>query len=214
MTVRVQHIEDDCRLVVSVHCKDISSSNGINDVFNQLNIALTTIREKIGEPDLWYFLIDIVAQGMPRTLAEFNPYEPGEPFLGSHNPWQAFCPPFWMNASRNPQSRRRITEWIGRVEEVLRLPESLSLPTSGLWEHDETQFGEPLVTHLALVDVQFVPFYTRLMRLWNMSHEVHMGEVVTEIVNRHGITPETKKLISCYTEVTGSDEHDLLDLAR
>src|SRR5262249_40909185 len=132
--VRIEYIKSDCRLIASVHCKDISSNDGINDVFNELNIALTKIQEKIGieEPPHSSFLIDIVVKGAPRTLAEFNPYEPGDPFLGSHNCWQTFCPPFWNNASTNPQSRRRIIEWIGRLEETLRLAESLSLSTASL----------------------------------------------------------------------------------
>src|SRR5262245_32933126 len=208
--VRVEYNESDCRLVASVYCKNISSNDGINDVFNELNIALTKIQEKIGDEGPSFFLIDIAVKGAPRTLAEFNPYEPGDPYLGSHNCWQTFCPPFWNNASTNLQSRRRIIEWIGRLEETLRLAETRSLATDSLWEHDETQFGEPLVTHLSLFDVQFVPLYTRLLRLWDISHAVHQDEAVTEIVNRHGITPETEELILCYTEVTGSDELGLL----
>jgi hypothetical protein len=148
--VRLEYIESDHRLVASVYCKNISSNDGINDVFNELNIALTKLQEKIGEERHDFFLIDIVVKGAPRTLAEFAPYLPGDPFLGSHNCWQTFCPPFWKNASTNPQSCRRIGEWIGRLEETLRLAESRSLSTDSLWEHDETQFGEPLVTHLSL----------------------------------------------------------------
>jgi hypothetical protein len=213
--VRVEYIESDCRLVASVYCKNISSSDGINDVFDELDIALTKLQEKIGEERHYFFLIDIVVKGAPRALAEFSPYEPGDAFLGSHNCWQAFCPPFWRNASANPQSRRRIIEWIGRLEETLRLAESRSLSTDSLWEHDETQFGEPLLTNLSLSDVQFVPLYTRLLRLWDLSHAVHQGEAVTEIVNRHGITPETKELILCYDEVTGGfDDLGLLDLVN
>jgi len=212
MSVQVEYIKSDCRSIASIYCKDISSNDGINDVFDELNIALTQIQEKIGKPEHWYFLIDIVAEGAPATLAEFDPYGPGECCLGSHNPWQTFCPPFWMNAGKNPQSRRRIIEWIGGLEETLRLAEARALSTSSLWEDDETQFGEPLLTHLSLVDVQFVPSYTRLLRLWDMSHEVHTGGAVVEIVNRHGIRPETEELILCYTEITGSDELGLRDL--
>jgi len=68
MSVRVEYIESDCRLLASVHCKDIASNDGINDVFNELDIALTQIQEKIGEQGHWYFLIDIVAPGVPPTL--------------------------------------------------------------------------------------------------------------------------------------------------
>src|SRR5262245_10576488 len=65
--VRIEYIKSDCRLIASVHCKDISSNDGINDVFNELNIALTKIQEKIGieEPPHSFFLIDIVVKGAP-----------------------------------------------------------------------------------------------------------------------------------------------------
>jgi hypothetical protein len=117
--VRVEFVKSELRLIASVHCKNTSSNDGIADVFDELSIALTKIQEKIGEPEHWYFLIDIAAKDASATLAEFDPYEPGDPFLGSRNCWQAFCPPFWKNASTNPQSRRRIIEWIGRLEETL-----------------------------------------------------------------------------------------------
>jgi hypothetical protein len=103
-------------------------------------------------------------------------------------------------------------EWTDRLEETLKLAESRSLATASLWEHDETQFGEPLLTYLSLIDVQFVPFYTRLLRLWDMGHAVHQGEAVTEIINKYKITPETEDLILCYNETTGTDELGLLDL--
>lgn len=211
MSVRTRYVERDCQFVVTVSCKDISSIAGIDAVFKDLDVAVTKIREDIGAPEHWYFLIDISADGVRRSMGEFDPYEPGCR-LAARNPWKVFCPPFWTNAAANPQFRERLTKWLDRVEETLRLPAVHDLPTDGLWEHDDTQFGEPVATHLSLVDVAFVPSYTRLLRLWDLSHEVHQGGAVVEIVNRHGITPETKELIVCYTEVTGSDELGLLDL--
>jgi hypothetical protein len=123
-----------------------------------------------------------------------------------------FCPPFWTKASGAPHLRQRVKDWIVRIEKTLKFAETLSRSTSSLWEDDETQFGEPLATHLALLNVQFVPCYTRLLRLWDQGHEVHMGGAVVEIVNKHGVRPETEELIRCYTEWSGSDELGLLEL--
>ena len=211
MSVQSEYFKSDLRLIVSVHCADVASNDGMNNAFDELNIALTKIQEKIGAPEHWYFLIDFVAEGMSPTPAEFDPNEPGEFCMGSHNPWQTFFPSFWMHAIKHPQFRRRTIEWIGRLEETFKLAESLALTTDSLWEDDETQFGEPLLTQLALSDVQFVPFYTKLLALWDMSHEVHTGGAVVEIVDRHGITPEIGELILRYTEITGSDDLGLLD---
>ena len=107
---------------------------------------------------------------------------------------------------------RRGGLWIVRIEKTLKLAETLSRSTSSLWEDDVTQFGEPLAAHMALLDVEFVPYYTRLLRLWDQGHQVHMGGAVVEIVNKHGVRAETEELILCYTEWTGIDDLGLLEL--
>jgi hypothetical protein len=212
MTVLVDYDEQQCQLVVQVVCKDVSSDGEIDNTFHDLHTALSEIEKKL-ESDIPFFLINLEAEGVPPGLGEFHPYEDdGEYHLGSRNPWEVFCPPFWTKASGAPHLRQRVKDWIVRIEKTLKFAETLSRSTSSLWEDDETQFGEPLATHLALLNVQFVPCYTRLLRLWDQGHEVHMGGAVVEIVNKHGVRPETEELIRCYTEWSGSDELGLLEL--
>ncbi|OKO70854.1 hypothetical protein AC628_29870 [Bradyrhizobium sp. NAS96.2] len=104
-------------------------------------------------------------------------------------------------------------DWLVRLEQTLQLAETNRRSTGSLWEHDETQFGEPVATHLALLDVEFVPYYTRLLRLWDMGHEVHTGGFVDDIVEKHSIRAETEELILVYTEQCGgSDDLGLLEL--
>jgi hypothetical protein len=187
----------------------------VENTFNDLDTALSKIEEKLGSDDIPFFLINLEAAGVPSELGEFDPYDNGGEYdLGSRNPWKVFCPPFWTKASRVPRLRQRVKDWIVHLEKTLKLAETHSRSTSSLWEDDETQFGEPLATHMALLDVEFVPSYTRLLRLWDPGHEVHMGGAVIEIANKHGIRDETEELILAYTEWegSGSDELGLLEL--
>jgi hypothetical protein len=205
MTVLVDYDEDQCQLVAHVACKDVSSDREMANTFDDIDTALNKIEESLGNSEIYYFLIDIKAKGVRTGPGAFDPYE-GEYPLGPRNPWDVFCPPFWTKACAVPHLRRRVKGWIVRLEKTLKLAESHSRSTDSLWEHDETQFGEPLATHLALLDVEFVPYYRRLLRLWDPGHEVHMREAVIEIVNKHGVRAETQELVQCYTEWSGSDE--------
>lgn len=219
MTVRVEYDESACQLVVHVFCKDLSSDREIENTFGDLDTALGKIEENVDDDlnkssPIFFFLINIEAEGVPSGPGEGVPYEPGEYGLGPRSPWEVFCPPFWTKASAVPHLRQRVKDWIVRLEKTLKLAETHSRSTASLWEHDETQFGEPLATHMALFDVEFVPYYTRLLRLWDPGHEVHMGGAVIEIINKHGIRAETEELILAYTEWegSGSDELGLLEL--
>lgn len=206
MTVLVNYDEDQCQLVVHVACRDVSSDQEIDNTFNDLDTALNKIEENLGRDlKIDFFLIDIKAKGVPPGSGWFDPYEGEYPF-GPRNPWDVFCPPFWTKACAVPHLRRRAKDRIVRLEKTLKLAEAFSRSTDSLWEHDEIQFGEPVATHLALLDVEFVPYYMRLLRLWDPGHEVHMRAAVTAIVNRHGVRAETKELLRCYTEWSGSDE--------
>jgi hypothetical protein len=214
MAVRVEYDEDQCQLVVQVACKDVKSDREIENTFNDLDTALGKIEEKL-DSDIPFFLIDIEAKGVRPALGLFHPYEDGAEYdLGSRNPWEVFCPPFWTKTIGAPPLRQRAKDWIVRIEKTLKSADALSRSTASLWEDDETQFGEPLATHLALLDAEFVPYYTRLLRLWDQGHEVHMGGAVVEIVNKHGVRAETEELIVFYTEWSGSDELGLLELLR
>jgi hypothetical protein len=205
MAVRVEHYEDQCQLVAHVSCKNISSNGEMEKTFADLDTALNRIEENLGNPDIYYFLINIEADRAPAGPSAFDPYD-GEYGLSDRNPWEAFCPPFWTKAGAVPQLRQRAKDYIGRLEKTLKLAETHSRSTASLWEHDETQFGEPVAAHLALLDVEFVPCYTRLLRSWDPGHQVHIGQAVSEIVNKYGIRAETEELILSYTDWSGSDE--------
>lgn len=62
-------------------------------------------------------------------------------------------------------------------------------------EESYTQFAEPLVSNLAIWDLAFVPYYTRLLRLWDLHAEVHQVGVVDAIVRKFGRCAEVEELI-------------------
>jgi hypothetical protein len=216
MAVRAEHDKDQCQLVLHVSCKDLSSAGEIENTFNDLDAALNKIEENLSDDlDYDFFLIDLEAKGAPRPLRGFDPYEGGEIAypLGPRNPWTVFCPAFWKKASADPRLRQRVKDWLVRLEKTLQLAETHQRSTDSLWEHDETQFGEPVASYMALLDVEFVPYYTRLLRLWDMGHEVHTGGFIDDIVTKYGIRTETEELILCYTEQHGGvDDLGLLEL--
>ena len=99
---------------------------------------------------------------------------------------------FWARVARNPDLHQSAEDWL---EMVLRLLERTKKSISHLWEYDEIQFAEPAVSILALVNPDFVPFYTRFLSVWDMEHEVEQHDVILQIFERHGITTQTENLI-------------------
>jgi hypothetical protein len=49
MTVRVEHDESECQLIIHVSCKDVSSDREINSTFDDLDTALNKIEENLDD---------------------------------------------------------------------------------------------------------------------------------------------------------------------
>ncbi|MCK7615112.1 hypothetical protein [Roseibium sediminicola] len=192
--------ENARQLVVKITCGDIRSEETIEQTFDDLDAALSLILQKAeaGGSDFLTFLI--VEQGAEPAPEEI------ESILHGYDPWQTFCPEFWDNARSFPRTRDRVRSWVKSLETVLRR----TVDRAGeLWEHDETQFGEAILTYLAVMDAVFVPAYTNLLRLWDMDHEVHQNAAILAMVERHGFTPEVETLLYVRVAVkpgqTGAD---------
>ncbi|GLH79339.1 hypothetical protein SSBR45G_42480 [Bradyrhizobium sp. SSBR45G] len=205
MTVRVAFDEDECQLIARLACADISSVEEVEKTFIDLNIALSKIDENLGNSDICFFLVELKAKGVRPGYGAFDPYE-GANSLGAGNPWKVFCPPFWTKACSLPHLRQRAKDYMRRVEHTLKLAATHSRSTDSLWEDDETQFGQPLATHLALLDIEFVPDLVRLLPMWDPGHDVHIQGAISEIVEKHGVRAETEALLTTFTEWSGSDE--------
>lgn len=204
--------EDELKLTVRVHLQDIDSENSISDAFEHLDQAMSQIVKKLGDSEIYSFAIAIRADGFEPESGEFDPYDEGGATLSVEHPWTGFCPRFWTNALKYDKTRERVMKWTTRIENILKTIDRYGRSTESLWEDDETQFGEPLLTHLALSDVALVPSYTKVLKLWDLGHEVEQNGEIAAIVDKHGICPETEDLI--YTRVILNPGQRGLDLLR
>jgi len=65
---------------------------------------------------------------------------------------------------------------------------------------------------MALLDVSFVPAYTRLLRQWDMLSEVMQGPAIDLMIQRHGICPEIEELlVARVAENPGQASNDQLE---
>lgn len=192
--------ENARQLVVKITCDDIGSEEAIEQAFDDLDAALSLILQKSQERGVSFFTFLLSEQGAEPAPDEI------ESVLQGYDPWQTFCPEFWDNALSFPGTRDRVRKWVKSLENVLKRSDD---GAGDLWEHDETQFGEAILTYLAVMDAEFVPAYTNLLRLWDMDHEVHQNAAITAMVERHGLTPEVETLLYVRVAVkpgqTGAD---------
>jgi hypothetical protein len=73
--------------------------------------------------------------------------------------------------------------------------------TSSLWEDDTTQFGEPLMLLLAILDITFVAQYQKFLELWDLDHQVEIWAAVDAIVQHHGKRREIAALRKILAQV-------------
>ena len=67
--------------------------------------------------------------------------------------------------------------------------------TKSVFESETWQLGELAAASCALADASFVPFHTRLLRLWDLDHEVNQGATIKRIIRRHGLRSEVEELL-------------------
>ncbi|OWU68719.1 hypothetical protein [Marinibacterium profundimaris] len=199
MTLRTRYIQQDLKLSLSVSCRDIGNPSEIEETFHHLEAAIDEISARLEERDIYFFQISLSVPGLPSAAGAYDPYDGLDYCLTQSNPWTGFCPAFWDAARSDLQLRQRTKAYLVKLEELLMRAAALSRPTLSLWEDDEAQLGEPLAAHLALSDLEFVPYYTQLLRLWDPENEVEAGNEVVAIVKKWGMCPETRDLIGCFS---------------
>jgi hypothetical protein len=147
---------------------------------DQLFEALEVIQARMSDNEIYYFALDV--GGSHRTGEEFNP-------------WTNKNIADWGRLAIRPELRPRLKEWLGALATLLKDAQSSGRSTASLWELDEYQLGEAAASACAFVDVSLVPCYTRLLRLWDMDHEVRQFDTINEIIEHHGICAQTEELL-------------------
>lgn len=98
----------------------------------------------------------------------------------------------WKIVATAPHVKDRMKKWF--CDAATLITKAPSIQTS-IWETDEVQFPEAAITVFALLNLDFVPEYTRLLTVWDMDHEVGQHDTISAIVRQHGVTTETEALL-------------------
>lgn len=187
--------EDELKLVITVSCDDIQSTDAITRSFDDIDVALNRILEKARDEEIYFFSLILQADGVEPAPGNYDPYSEDGISLGEVNPWQSFCPMFWDAACQSDETRARVDQFATKLVSVVERVSTFGRSTESLWEDDETQFGEPVLSHLALADRAFVPFYTRMLQAWDLGHEVEQNGAIVEMIEAHGSCAEIEDLL-------------------
>ena len=177
------HDKRNCLLVARIPDVDAASPTTFERCLDDIDAALELISKDLGNETYFAFALDM------------SPNNEVSKSGGEFDPEYATNPEFWVAVHKQTSLRPRIAQILARFEQLLIAAQDLQRSTESLWESDEFQFGEPLATFMALLDVNFVPAYTRLLRQWDMLSEVMQGQAITLMIERHGICPEIEELL-------------------
>lgn len=210
MPIEIERKSD--RLNVNIVCHNIGSDEEALKTFDQLDEAIEIIATHLNERDIYFFGIKIHCKRslLSRMLSVFGRSSGRKYALNAaaefkqkwvrssesqFNPWDAVCPDFWIHVLSNETLRGRAKAYLSKLENLLTVANQYGRSTDSLWEHDEIQFGEPLVTLLAMQDLEFVPYYSRLLQQWDMGSEVKQIDEIKQIVLKYGVCDEVVDLL-------------------
>lgn len=166
-------------LVISVQ-----NDGSVTQMTEDLNNALTVIRERLSDRSLYFYTIDVTGTWRPGD-AELYPRD--EPFLSA-----------WQNLIAEPAMREPLAAWLGQVVSLVK--EANDTLSSCFSEHDEIQFGEIPATYLAAADKRYVPIYTNLLDVWDLGHAVSQFDIVEQLVELHGKNTDTDALTAAVAD--------------
>jgi hypothetical protein len=182
------------QLILGIKSNSSDPETRITDVVDQLDEALDIVRARMTDESIYFMALDI-ARG----------YKPGEEFM----PWGVERIANWGQIAIRPQHHNRMKRWFERLEMLLNDAANSKSSSSYIWEHELVQIGEAAAYAFALADLSFVTFYTRLLALWDMDHEVMQFEAIDNILTIHGICAETEGLLRVRaSKAIGQRGHD------
>ena len=103
----------------------------------------------------------------------------------------------WQKFAGYRLFHQRLKDWIEELESLFSeiAPERYMDP---VYEVANIQLGEMALRALVLTDKSFVPYYVRMLRVWNCTPGTrgdHVDIVIEEIVDKYGLCVETEELI-------------------
>jgi hypothetical protein len=180
MPVKTVFEQSALQLVVSLFPTASSQEEALDQTVDQLFEALQVIRGQLMNKDIYHFAIDICGS-----------HEGGDEF----DPWSDEAIPAWSQIAVHSRLHGRLEQWLSEVEKLIAEANSGVRSNGSVWELDEYQLGEVAACAFALVSRNFVPFYVRLLKVWDLDHMSHLPEAIEAIVKRHSICPEIEELL-------------------
>lgn len=122
----------------------------------------------------------------------------------------------WKTLAGYRSLHGRLKEWIEQLE-VLIAENAPERYQDGIYEIGDSQLGEVALRALALTDKSFVPFFVRMLRVWNCvpaERGTYLQLVIEEIVREYGLCPETEELIECAYSEWGYEGYELSHLLK
>lgn len=206
MPITSEHVKAECKRYIVITSDSMSGEYDIETILGDFDIALTDLEAHLSDKDLYYHQICLEIKGIEPQNGGFVGASMGDE---TYDPWTSFCPSFWDKAISIPKCQDNIEKLLHRWRGIIEKGNQTAV--SCLAEGDETQLGQPLLTHLALRDRRFVPHFKYFLQHWDMDHEVEISSAIIEILETHGMCDETEDLLNyCLLERGGFGMNDLL----
>jgi hypothetical protein len=189
---RTEVVPDDMAFIVHVHASEPATARDWQKIFDDLDRAMDKIEAKVVDHDTFNFQIRLRVDGFEKQRL-FELEEGWKYTLTSSDPWDGYSPDFWRSALADPASRQRVERFVTRYANTLKRAKEAMRSTESLWEDDETQFGEPFMFLLAMLDIAFVAQYNLFLELWYVGHPFELA-AFEGIIQQHGKRRETAAL--------------------
>ncbi|MGB5988305.1 MAG: hypothetical protein WBG43_00980 [Marinifilaceae bacterium] len=85
------------------------------------------------------------------------------------------------------------------------------LKYGNIWESEEYGLAENAIYKCALTDKKFVDYYSRMLLVWDMGHEVNQYDEVVDIIKKYGWCTEVEDLIINRVNCCGQHDSEFMN---
>ncbi len=160
-----------------IYCNKLDTKNAVSKAIDTVIYIIKDSIEKNGD-----------------AVINMTFYEEKELMGGTYNEL------FWDKIASSEEHHDKIDEYIAFITDIFENDDN------EYWEDDEIQLAEIAAYRFAMNHKRFIPFYTRCLSAWDMSHEVYQGEHIHDIVMKYDWNEEIEDLI--IARATCGGQHD------
>jgi hypothetical protein len=203
--ITTEFAPDDLAFIVNVRASKPATAKDWRKIFDDLDHGMDEIEARVTDPDTWCFQIRLRVDGF-ETLRLFELEEGRKYTLTLNDPWDGYSIDLWRSALADPASRQWVERLVARYANTLKRAKEAMRSTESLWEDDDTQFGEPLMFLLAMLDIGFVAQYEKFLELWYVGPPSDILAAIQGIIQRHGKRQETAALRKLLAKIKIQEE--------